>query len=83
MRPWHNRYNLALQYPSKETLMIKEIVLFAYASEGEALMIANSNPGTAVAKVHIIQGMQPAPKAVCFLVVPENYPDSTPQRKVK
>lgn len=55
---------------------IKEIVLFAYASEGEALVVANNNPGTAVAKVHIISGMQPAPKAVCYLVVPETYPDS-------
>jgi hypothetical protein len=59
--------------------MIKEIVLFAYASEGEALTVANQNPGTAVAKVHIIQGFQPAPKAVCYLVVPEDYSGSTHQ----
>lgn len=62
---------------------IKEIVLFAYATEGEALVVANNNPGTAVANVHIIQGMQPAPKAVCYLVVPETYPDSIAKRNSK
>jgi len=56
-------------------MLIKEIVLFAYATRGEALEVANDNPGTAVAKVHILRGFTPATTAVAYMVVQEDaYP---------
>jgi hypothetical protein len=63
--------------------MIKEVVVFGYATEGEALVVANQVPKTQVAKVHILRGLTPAKEAVAFLVVSEDYFDSDQPSKRK
>ena len=55
-------------------MKIKEIVVFAYATKGEALEVANSTAlPSCVAAVHIMRGLESAPVPVAFMVVPEIF----------
>lgn len=57
-----------------KNLPIPEIVLFAYATKGEALEVANATSNkTCVAAVHILRGLAPAKTSCAYVVLPANF----------
>lgn len=52
-------------------MKIQEVTIFAYATKGEALEVANRTvEDTCIASIVILNGLRPAERPVCFLVVP-------------
>jgi len=51
-------------------MKIQKICIFAYATEGEALEVANNTvEDTGIAEIRIVKGLQPAEQPVAWIVL--------------
>ena len=54
-------------------MKIQKICIFAYATEGEALEVANNTvEDTGIAEIRIIKGLVPAERPVAWIVLRES-----------